>query len=338
MKRAATAAWLFPLLAGCASTPGPLFPAVEPALVWPAPPDAPRVRYVGQITTEADLHGTRSLAEQWRSAVYGPEAPQQLITPHAVAVSADGAVLAIADTNAAGAYLIDLNRRTMTRVGSVADGPPVECATGVAFAGDLLCIADSLRREVIVVENGAVTRRFGSDVLQRPAGLAYNPHNDRLLVTDSELHALLVFDLGGNLLSTIGTRGTSTGEFNFPSQVACAPDGTVAVADSMNFRVQLLTPEGEIIRAFGQKGDAAGDFALPKGVAFDAEGNLWVSDAQFENVQAFDREGNLLLAFGSEGSDPGRFWLPAGLCIDGQRRLWVADTYNRRVQVFELMP
>lgn len=124
----------------------------------------------------------------------------------------------------------------------------------------------------------------------------------------------------------------------YPAHATWSADGTAAVSDGMNFRVQRFSAEGVWLGAFGRKGDAAGDFALPKGIAADGRGNVWVVDAQFENVQAFGPGGELLMALGREGHGPGEFWLPSGACIDGRERLWIADTYNRRVQVFQLLP
>ena len=77
------------------------------------------------------------------------------------------------------------------------------------------------------------------------------------------------------------------------------------MADSGNFRVQVLDLDGEVQAVFGEKGDAAGDLSLPKGVATDSQGNIYVVDAHFENVQVFDSTGRLLMAFGREGRADG---------------------------------
>ncbi len=112
-------------------------------------------------------------------------------------------------------------------------------------------------------------------------------------------------------------------------------EGKLYVVDSMNFRVQILDPEGKVIKTFGNVGDGLGQFARPKGIAVDSDGNIYVIDAAFNNFQIFDSEGRLLLFVGSIGKEPGQFWLPAGAYIDGQDRIYVADQYNFRVQVFQ---
>jgi sugar lactone lactonase YvrE len=324
-------------LAGCAAPAGPLFPPPETPVVWPKPPDRPRVRYVGRLATAGDLGAKKTAGEAWNEFWFGPNQPAEMVSPYAVAVSADGERLAVADVGGRCVHLFDLARRDYRRYEAFGSPPtPLEAPVAVAWAGDALWAADA-RLPAIVRYDGAhrgwlVTK----SELVRPSGMAIT--GERCVVADAGAHAIFVLDLRGALLHRFGTRGAATGELNYPSQLTIAADGTIIVADAMNFRVQRFADDGTPLGAFGRKGDAAGDFALPKGVAVGPEGNIWVSDAHFENIQAFTPAGELLMALGGEGHGAGEFWLPAGLCIDVKRRLWVADSYNKRVQVFELLP
>jgi DNA-binding beta-propeller fold protein YncE len=105
----------------------------------------------------------------------------------------------------------------------------------------------------------------------------------------------------------------------------------------MNFRVQVLEPDGAWVRSIGQLGETLGSFTKPKGVGLDRHGHVYVVDGLYDTVQIFNRDGELLLNFGSAGTTDGAFWLPAGVAVDGQDRIYVADTYNARVQVFQLL-
>jgi sugar lactone lactonase YvrE len=335
---------------GCARPTGAFFTHAEGRIVWPPPPEQPRVEYLGEFAGAIKASGNRTFANAWNEFLYGPENPPSLVTPHAVAMNADGTRLAVADPNALCVHILDFDRQTYHRI---ADSPAANvllaCPIGVVWAGEELYIVDSELHAVLRVagvdwkadrsESGtASVSLIAQDTLHRPAGIAYNAANDRLYVTDSGLHSVLVFDRSGLLVKSFGERGGGEGQFNFPSQIACSPDGAVLVADSMNFRVQRFSAEGEFLSVFGKKGDATGDFALPKSVAVDAQGSIWVVDAQFENVQAFTADGRLLMVIGGEGHGPGEFWLPAGVTIDAWQRMWVADSYNRRVQGFQLLP
>lgn len=335
---------------GCARPTGAFFTRAESRIVWPPPPERPRVEYLGEFAGAIQASGNRTFSNAWNEFLYGPENPPSLVTPHAVAMNADGTRLAVADPNALCVHILDFDRQTYRRISGSPDANILlACPIGVAWAGDDLYVVDSELHAVLRVvgldwktdrsESGAASVSFiAQDKLIRPAGIAYNAVNDRLYVTDAGPHSVLVFDRSGLPVKSFGERGGSEGQFNFPSQIACVADGAVLVADSMNFRVQRFSAEGEFLGAFGQKGDATGDFALPKGVAVDAQGSIWVVDAQFENVQAFTADGQLLMAIGGEGHGPGEFWLPAGVTIDARQRMWVADSYNRRVQGFQLLP
>jgi len=320
---------------GCQATPGPIFPDIRPPIVWPPPPDRPRIRYVGQLVGEASLGARPSGMAALRAALEGPPAQGAFSTPTAVALA--GERVYVADLQLGAVHLLDLAARRYASI-TAAAGEPLESPIDVAVAEDALAVADSRRQAVLVFTlDGRELRSIGAGVLQRPAAVAWNPGARELWVLDSAAHACLIFSLAGEFLRRVGERGAGPLQFNYPAGLTYrAPFGAV-VADSMNFRVQCLAPAGEPRLIFGQKGDAAGDFALPRDVAVDSEGHMYVLDNQFENVQIFDDAGRLLMAFGREGRGRGEFYLPSGITIDEQDRIWIADTYNRRVQVFQYL-
>lgn len=321
--------------AGCARPRGELFAPLATPWVWPTPPEMPRIRYVGSLSSSEDLRAERSGSESFKAALRGPRQPIRFVSPNGVA-RGSGSWLAVTDTSVPGVHLINLEARTHTLV-SGWDDQRFQAPLGVTFVEDRLIVADAARGELIeLTPDGAVRRVFGGDLLQRPVGVAWMASRGELLVVDSGTDELAVFDDDGRLLRKIGGPGTEPGRFNRPSHVAVHNE-MILIADSAGFRVQLLNPDGNVLGVFGRKGDGAGDFALPKGVAFDRAGHVYVVDAQFENVQIFDRQGRLLLAFGEEGTGIGEFSLPAGLAIDESDRIWIADSGNRRVQVFDFV-
>ena len=312
--------------------------APEPPIVWPAAPDEPRVRYLGSLTGSEDFGRSGGSWRAFREALEGPQPTCSMVTPHAVSVDPSGMRVAVADTNGGCVHVFDLGRRRYQQYTEWAGGKKrLQCPVGIAWVQDALWVSDAKLPGIVVFSGTQPGQRLSDTSLQRPGGLVYCPDAAWCMVADTGRSVVCAFDTSGSRVACLGGFGAAPGCFNHPVQLA-ARGRVLAVADALNFRVQLLGYDGESVAVFGRKGDAAGDFALPKGVAFDQTGNVWVSDAQFENIQAFDRSGRLLLAFGQEGQGPGEFWLPSGLCIDNQDRLWVADTYNRRVQVFQLLP
>jgi len=327
------------VLAGCARPQGVLFAPLDPATVWPPPPDTPRVRLLGSISDSRDLKAARSGMENLRGVLRGQRPPISFSSPHSVAInSAD--VLAVADGTGGAVHVFDLTDRSHRRITGWENAGEEErfaVPLGVVWAKERIYVTDAKRHEVIVLDAmGNFHTRFGAEHLIRPVGLTFVEQRDQLYVVDGGAHAVKVFDVEGRVVSTIGRQGVAPGEFNFPSHI-CSVGASLVVADSGNARVQWLDLDGRSLMTVGRKGDGAGDFSLPKGVAVDSEGHLYVVDAQFENVQVFNAKGQVLMAFGSEGRGLGEFWLPAGLAIDQQDRIWVADSGNRRVQVFEYM-
>jgi hypothetical protein len=77
-----------------------------------------------------------------------------------------------------------------------------------------------------------------------------------------------------------GEAGRGDGEFMALQGITVlGSSGEVAVADSLNHRVQIFDSEGNYTRQFGTEGkEADGQFYCPSGLASDAHGNLLVVD------------------------------------------------------------
>ncbi|HKQ47201.1 MAG TPA: 6-bladed beta-propeller [Phycisphaerae bacterium] len=319
--------------AGCQQPLQPVFENIWPAVEWPASPDVPRIRYLGALSGEDSLKKPKPFS--LKALLAGPEPTVGFSTPTAVA--ARGQRVFVADGQSRVVYSLDLQTRDFRAIGA-GGAQPLQWPADLMFVGENLAVADSRLAVVLFFTmDGQFIKSIGDGVLQRPVALAYRDATRELWVLDAAQHALIAFDEQGREVRRVGQRGDETGAFNFPAGLACNERLGLVVADSMNFRVQILDGEGRPKGAFGRKGDAAGDFSLPRDVAIDSEGHLYVLDNQFENIQIFDEAGRLLMAWGEEGRGPGQFYLPGGMFIDEQDRIWVADTYNRRVQVFQYL-
>lgn len=321
----------------CATAPRGPHSEAGVDLVWPPPPEAARVRFVQSVSGPADLLGPSSLVGQLRDVIFGTSTVR-LVNPSALAVD-EQVGLVVADTGLPGIHVFDWQRGRYSLLTGDEDHP-VFSPVGVAIAPDgTLWVSDSVRSAVthLSFEGEVLGEIFDPANLHRPAGIAYDETDDTLVIVDVLAHCVRRFTTGGELIATVGEQGAEPGKFNFPTHLALDAEGNMAVTDSLNFRVQLLSRDGTPQEVIGRLGDAPGCLARPKGVAFDVEGNIWIVDAQFENIQAFDREGRLLLHIGDPGHRPGEFWLPSGLAIDAGGRLFVADTHNGRAQIFQLV-
>ena len=327
---------LLGVLTACsaARAPEPASIPAEPGRVWPSPPAEPRIQWIGQVSSPADLGVKVPLISRISNFLTGGDKGREaLVRPFGLAVDEAGN-LCVTDTGSGAVSFYDLAQhqyRRWTEVG----GQRFDFPVAVAKRGGLIYVADSGRQEVIVFNGqGQVQRRIREEA-DRPSGLAVT--GDRLYVACANTHVIRVYDLQGHALFQFGGRGVRPGEFNFPTHLAVDDQNRIYVTDAMNSRVQVFDAEGKFQREIGSLGDGSGHFSRPKGVALDRRGEVFVSDALFDNVQVFDGAGRFLMDFGSAGSQRGECWMPAGLAIAPGGRIYLADSYNGRVQIFQLL-
>ena len=303
-------------------------------LVWPRPPAEPRVRFARNVSTPADWGLSGGSFQKFLEKVTGQK-PFRFVRPTGVAQRAH--TLYVADPGAQALVILDASQAkeiVVTRAGAEALASPVSVALG---PDDTILLADSALGKVFVLDaRGVLLRTIGGEGrLGRPAGIAYDRNADRLYVSDSAAHRIVVYAKDGRFLGTFGHNGAAPGEFNYPTHLALTRAGLLVVTDTLNFRVQVLDREGRPLLRFGRVGDGSGDFAAPKGIATDSTGNFYVVDALFDSVQMFAPDGALLLAFGGRGTRDGQLWLPNGMFVGTNDTIYVADAYNQRIAIYE---
>lgn len=308
-----------------------------PNMLWPQPPEIPRVALINLVQRPEDMGTRPSLLRRFWRGLAGHAAPE-IHSPHGLTTDRAGR-LYVVDKVLRQVHLFDESGERYLAIPE--SGPPLQAPIDVAVdeRRGRIFVSDAGDSAVRIFNlGGAPAGEIRRGLLGRPTGLAINEATDELLVIDTEHAALLRFSLEDlQPREVIGHQGEGSGLFNAPTAVAAGLDGSMYVVDTLNHRVQILNASGEFVRSFGSAGDAPGYFARPKGVAIDGQGNIHVVDALFDNVQVFDGEGHLLMAYAGPGHEPGYLWLPAGIAIDGRGRIYVADTYNRRVQVFQFL-
>jgi DNA-binding beta-propeller fold protein YncE len=323
-------------VAGCGPKPWEPFGPTGTPLVWPPPPEQPRIMYLGSVSTEADMERSTSWAEGFGQLLFGSGPLGVLVSPYAVAVDSNGRLF-VADSGGAVIHSFDLKTRGYGQFAKLHEDAQLQRPVALALWQDRLYVADSVLRRICVFRrDGTFLLAFGDERLQRPAGIACRA-DGTVYVSDAAAHRIDVFNAEGQFIAGFGTRGIGPGQFNFPTHLCVDRAGRLYVSDTLNYRVQVFGPGGEFVGMFGQQGDRPGNFAHPCGVAVDRLGHVYVTDRQFENVQVFNPDGRLLMAFGQEGSEPGEFWLPAGVFVDDLNRIYVADSYNKRIQIFSLL-
>jgi sugar lactone lactonase YvrE len=186
-----------------------------------------------------------------------------------------------------------------------------------------------------------------------PVGIAVDASGN-VYVADSSGQAVRKVTPAGAVSTLAGTPETegrklgfgSVDHFHNPLGIALDRDGNVFVADSNNFVIRKVTPDGSVTTVAGQpgaKGTTDGEaksarFNFPSGVAFDGKGNLYVVDRL--TVRRIDARGMVTTLAGApdqEGSSDGTgsaalFRNPQAIAVDSAGNVYVADDGNKNIR------
>ena len=304
--------------------------AAAPGLFWPAPPDAPRVQYIGEIDCRA-LNPKSGFLGKVKRLISGSSKAEDIGLPFDVLVH--GRRLFATCQNIPALVEIDLDGNTFRL--HTNDENPLQYPIALCEAGGSIYVTDSEAGAVFRLRDGHL-EAFISEGLLRPTGIAALDERQRLYIVDTGDHSIKVFDYDGEHVATIGGAVDSSIGFNFPTFAIQAGEDAILVNDALNHNIKRLSASGTLLSSFGQEGDGPGTFARPKGVAIDSQDHVYVVDNLFDNIQVFDPDGRLLLVIGSGGQGAGQFWSPGGIDIANDT-IYVADTFNNRIQIFHYL-
>jgi len=198
--------------------------------------------------------------------------------------------------------------------------------------GENTCVGhDDLNNVFLFDSDGKLLKSFGAGLFAWPHGIHVDVKGN-VWITDARGddagrgHQVHKFSPSGKLLMSLGKAGmagTGMDEFNGPSDVLVAPDGSIFVVDGHgsegNNRVMKFNSNGEFIKTWGETGKENGEFRDPHALAMDSTGRLFVGDRGNSRIQIFDQEGNHLETWT-------QFGRPSGLFIDDNDILYAADS------------
>lgn len=130
---------------------------------------------------------------------------------------------------------------------------------------------------------GSFTKKFES-----PVALAYS--QKKIYVCDFGRDEVLVFDLNGKLIQSIGGSGHESGKFHGPASISFDENGNFYVTDSGNNRVQKFNSKGDFELQF--LGDELNQLKNPAGI-FYHKNLVYVVDKENVRIIVFDLDGNV---------------------------------------------
>jgi len=330
------------LLSGCVSQQKEV-KKEEPVkeIVWPLPPEKPRVKWIAQYRGSQDLQKGSDILR-----FLGEERVITLGRPHGIVADRDGNIY-VSDIGRGrlAVFVFDFKNkkfRTLGRKGVL----KVKIPLGLAIDNErgLIFVADIGNDMVLAIDKDEDEIKFiigqKPGTFKRPVAVAVDPPRKRVYVADTKLQEIKAFDYDSKLLWTIGKGKRSPDDDGFNDPVALAVDrnGNLYVADKFNRYIKVFSQEGKFIKKIGYgAGLGSGNFSKLVGVALDSDDHIYGVDTDFCNFQIFDQDNNLLLFVGEPGGTPGKFLTPTHIYIDEKDTIYVADTFNRRVQVLQYL-
>jgi sugar lactone lactonase YvrE len=290
------------------------------------------------LSRPAELSSSEGEREEgYLFSVYGFEG-DLLRRPTGVGVDPQGNIH-VADTGKRRIVVFDEDGQFVTLYGETGEGAlqlqdPIDVAiteTGRSF------VIDKTSSKMVIYDNGVpVDAIVFTD--EPPTGVTIA--GDELLVTTAS--GVVIGDLEGNFSTGYVRRGKEPGSFDRPAAVAVGEDGTLYIADSLNYRVQAISSDGSPLWQYGEPipADQAimyeGEdrkFGLPASIAIGENGLLYVVDGTNSEIVVLDTNGEYQETWGKVGHDDGFFYYPDGIDYwDG--KLVIADKFNDRIQVF----
>ncbi len=230
-----------------------------------------RVRVFGPDGSERASFGARG------------SAAGELLHPEGIARTPDGRVW-IADTGNHRLAVFDAAGSFVKNHGGLGSSPgSFHTPLGIAASADRIAVADSrnARVQILDLEGAplAILQRTPHGPLRRPVGVAFDAAG-RLLVTDADIHRVLVFEPGAEEAALEwGDWGFFPGLFSEPWGLAVAA-GRVFVTDRENHRVQVFDERGSFLAKFGVHAilprEGEGMIHYPEFLAMRADGLLAV--------------------------------------------------------------
>ncbi|MBI4875958.1 MAG: hypothetical protein HY822_15080 [Acidobacteria bacterium] len=204
----------------------------------------------------------------------------------------------------------------------------------------------------------------GKAYLNGPVGVTADPAGN-LYIADTRNHRIRKMSSGGTITTVagngfVGRTGdgdAATGaRLNAPQGVAVDAAGNLYIADTSNFVIRKVTPDG-IIRTvagtgtpgFSGDGGPATQATLnyPRSVVVNGAGNLFIADSHNARVRLVTAQGIITTVAGTggfgDGGDGGpatsaQLRFPSAVALGSGGSIYISDTENGRVRLLTPLP
>ncbi|MCI0529381.1 MAG: hypothetical protein L0Y56_18230, partial [Nitrospira sp.] len=203
-------ALVFCLVAGCATA------RKTPEIVWPLPPETPRIKYVKSISAVEDIQ-KKSIFTRMKEVVIGKNPTARLGKPYAV--HARGGRIYVADSAWKLVLVFDTEKHDFFILGLEGPGRLSKPQGVTTDSQGRIYVTDTLQKRAVVYDQeGNFLFALGEvGRFDRPVGIAVHETLKRIYIVDTSKHNVSIFDMEGKFLFEFGGRGIEDGKLNFPT-------------------------------------------------------------------------------------------------------------------------
>ena len=184
-------------------------------------------------------------------------------------------------------------------------------------------------------------------------------NSGNIFVSDPVQHAIYKATPGGSLALYAGLPGTQgnngssvvtllNARFNMPTGLACDASGNLYVADSLNYQLRKITPDGRVTLIAGAPTPTSGyvdgtaaRFSAFRDLAIDASNNIYIADTGNYCIRKIKAGTNNVITIAGKGTVAGdvlgagnvaRFGLPVSIAVDAAGVCFIADATNYKIK------
>ena len=135
---------------------------------------------------------------------------------------------------------------------------------------------------------GNIFKTTGKGWLSHSRPMGCLCYEDKIFVSDSEIHVVNVYNSKGKFLYEFGRHGTKDGNLNQPVGLAVDKTGHLLVCSAGSHAVQVFTLDGKFVTKFGEQGQELGQFNKPSSALVLKNGRILVCDFGNNRLQMFE--------------------------------------------------
>ena len=202
---------------------------------------------------------------------------------------------------------------------------------------------------------GVLLMRLGADGGAREPAFFYQPNavlvapNGDIFVAEGHASGadanarILKFDRSGKLLTTWGSKGSGTGQFDQPHALAMDSKGRLFVADRGNNRIQIFSQSGALLDTWLQ-------FSRASGIAIDRNDVIYVADSESGSIDTTRANWQRGIRVGSARTGAVTAFIPdpvtnsrntsaaEGIAVDSRGVIYGAEVGPRALKRYERKP